>query len=226
MNKFLILLTAMLGISQLSIAQTEKGSQTLGLNFSYSGTSYSDNMFNNSNFVNSFSKVKNTNFALGPLYSYFIADRVDLGASFSLNSFTTSTKSPNFSTAKSRNHNKNYEALIYVRKYFLYAGKIGVRTGPYIGYAWGNQGYSYQDSQSDNVLSQKSHGYEAGARLEAVYFPSKRLGVSATIANFQYEHFNGRTSSNSGIEQTNGNNINFAFINNGLGLSLFYVFSK
>src|SRR3569833_1447028 len=107
MNKFLILIAALLGISQLSIAQTERGSQTLGLNLSYSGTSYSDNTFNNSNFANSYSKVKNTSFALGPLYSYFIADRVDLRTSFSLRSFTASTKSPNFSIAESGNHNKD-----------------------------------------------------------------------------------------------------------------------
>ena len=224
MNKFLILIAAFLSIYQVSTAQTEKGNQTVGFNVSYSGSSFTDNVFSNTGY--SFSKIKTTFFTLGPLYSYFIADRVDMGASFSLNSYTTNTNSPNSSITEYGNHNKSYEALMYVRKYFLYANKIGVRTGPYVGYTWADQGYGNQDSRSDNLFSQKSHGYEAGAKLEAVYFPSKRLGVSAMIANFQYEHFKGKNSSSAGLEQTNGNNINFSFINSGLALSLFYVFGK
>ena len=223
MNKFLILIAASLCIYNVSIAQTEKGNQTAGLYVGYSGSSYTDNTLNVSTANSYDSKMKNTNLQLGPLFSYFIADKADLGASFSLNSFTTSSRSPDLSTAESTNHNKNYEALIYARKYFLYANKIGIRTGPYVGYAWSNQGYGYQDSQSDNVLNQKSHGYEAGALLEAVYFPSKRLGISAMVANFQYEHFKSKTTTSANIEQTDGSNLNFNFTDR-LVLSFFYVF--
>lgn len=226
MNKFLILIAAFLCVFQFSKAQTEKGNQTLGLNVSFNNSSYSTSSFDNSSFASSTSNGKNTNFLLGPLYSYFIADKVDLGASFTLNSFTNSATTEGTANANSNNHNKSYEALLYMRKYLLYANKIGIRTGPYLGYAWGDQGNGYRDPQSNFATSQKGHTYEAGAKLEAVYYPSKRIGVSAMIANLNYGHFTNKNISNTTIENTSGNNVNLSFINNGLTFSLFYTFEK
>ncbi len=225
MNKFLILITAFLCIYKVSTAQTEKGNRTLGLNVAFNSSSYSTNTFDNSSFAN-FSNGKTSHFLLGPLYSYFIANKVDLGTSFNLSSFTTSTTSTGSNAANSKSHNKSLEALVYARKYFLYANKIGVRTGPYVGYAWGNQGNRYTDAQNTNMYSDKGHLYEVGAKLEAVYYPSKRIGVSATIANLQYEHFTSKSFNSTTVENTSGNNVNLSFINNGLGFSLFYTFTK
>ena len=213
-------------IFKFSNAQTEKGSQTVGFNLSYSGSRYNDNYFDNSNSATSLNKVKSTQFTLGPVYSYFIADRVDVGASFSLTSYSTSTRPTEPGIPGNSFHNRNSEATVFVRKYFLYEGKIGIRTGPYAGYNWANQGYGTGNGLVDpGVTNYRSHGYEAGAKLEAVYFPSKRLGVSAMIANLEYQHFTGKNLTSSGIERTDGNDINVYFVNN-LSLSLFYVFGK
>jgi len=227
MNKFLILMVALVCIFKFSNAQTEKGNQTAGLNLSFSGSQYDENYFDNSNFATRHDKMKNSNFTLGPLYSYFIADGVDVGASFSLRSYTNSSMPIEENLTGNKNYNKSYDLIVYARKYFLYANKIGVRTGPYIGYNWANQGYGYTDNMPDaNTSDSKSHGYEAGATLEAVFFPSKRFGISAMIANLQYEHFTGKTIQGAAIDRTNGNNVSLSFINSGLGLSVFYVFGK
>lgn len=226
MNKFLILMVALVCIFKFSNAQTEKGSQTAGINLSYSGTRYNDNYFDNSGSPTSLNKVKNTQFTVGPLYSYFIADRVDVGASFSLTSYASNTTRTDISFPGTSFHNRSSEATVFVRKYFLYEGKIGIRTGPYAGYNWTYQGYGSGNGLVDpGVTNYRSHGYEAGAKLEAVYFPSKRLGVSAMVANLAYQHFTGRNFTNSGIERTEGDDVNIYFVNN-LSLSLFYIFGK
>jgi len=224
MNKFLIFFAALLCAFQFSNAQTEKGNQTLGLNVSLQYNQSSDNSFDNTNFAGNANNYKSTNFALGPVYSYFVADKLDLGGSFTLNSYTSHTNFPNVAGAN-KNHNNSYDALIYLRKYFLYANKIGIRTGPEIGYIWANQGYDYS-AQNGGVYSSSGHAYQVGARLEAVYYPSKRLGVSALIANLNFQHGNNKSINATNVDRSTSNSINFDFINNGLGLSLFYVFGK
>jgi hypothetical protein len=224
MNKFLIFFAALLCAYQLSCAQTEKGNQALGFNLSLQYNQSSDNSFDNTNSAGNASNYKNTSFALGPLYSYFIADKLDLGGSFTLNKFTNNTTYPNVS-GTNKSHNNSYDALIYLRKYFLYANKIGIRTGPEIGYIWANQNYDYS-AQNGGVYSSSGHAYQVGARLEAVYYPSKHLGVSALIANLNFQHGNNKSVNATNVDKSTSNSVNFDFINNGLGISLFYVFGS
>lgn len=223
MNKFLILIAALLCAYQASIAQTEKGNQTLGFNVGLQYIQNSDIFFDNTSMANSSTNTKNTGFTLGPLYSYFIADKVDLGATFTLSTYTNSTSYPNVSGAN-KSHNNNYTALVYLRKYFLYANKIGIRTGPYAGYIWANQGYQYPTDQATSNYSSTGHAYQVGGKLEAVYYPSKHLGVSALLANLDFQHGNNKSVNSAIVDKTNSDSVDFSFINNGLGLSLFYVF--
>jgi hypothetical protein len=229
MNKFLILFAALVCAFQFSNAQTEKGNQTLGLNISVQHTQYSDIFIDNTNVVGATTTTRYTNFTFGPLYSYFIANNVDVGAAFFINTYTASTGGQNIadqsSTGTTKNHNNNYNATLYLRKYFLYANKIGIRTGPYIGYLWANQGYQYTPDQNNNTYSSTGHAYQVGARLEAVYYPSKHLGVSAMLANLNFQHGNNKSVNNGNLEKTNSDSIDFTFVNN-LGLSLFYVFGN
>jgi len=224
MNKFLILFAALLCAYQLSCAQTEKGNQTLGLNMGLQYTQNSDNSFNNTNFPGA-GNYKSTNVTLGPLYSYFIADKLDLGATFTLSSYTNSTTYPNVA-GTNKSHNNSYDALIYLRKYFLYANKIGIRTGPEIGYIWANQGYQYIPATNNYNTSSSGHAYLVGARLEAVYYPSKHLGVSALLANLNFQHGNNKSINDTNVDKSTSNSVSFDLINNGLSLSLFYVFGK
>lgn len=221
MNKFLILFAALVCAYQLSYAQTEKGNQTLGLNVGLQYNQSSDNLFDNTNMLSTTSNVKTTNFTLGPLYSYFIADKLDLGGTFTLQSYSINTTYLD-ATSNYKIHNNSYVAMIYLRKYFLYANKIGIRTGPEASYIWANQGYQ-NPAQNGGNNSSEGHAYRLGGRLDAVYFPSKHLGVSAILANLDFQHGNNKQVNNSNVDKTSSNSIDFSLIS-GLNLSLFYVF--
>jgi hypothetical protein len=81
MKKLLVLITASLFFYQISNAQTEKGSQTLGINLN--GSYQSQNGDYISTYDNSSTSAASTSksFGIGPGYSYFIADKLDISAS-------------------------------------------------------------------------------------------------------------------------------------------------
>lgn len=221
MNKFLIFFAALLCAYQFSIAQTEKGNQTLGLYLQFQYSASTENVFNKADFSLSSTKTKNTSIATGPIYSYFIADNTDVGGSFSLGSYSY-TYPASGSTA--RNHNRNYEGTIFMRRYFLYANKIGIRTGPFLAYNWGNQEYNNPPDQSIYDYGQTNHGYTVGAKLEAVYYPSKHFGLSALLADVGFQHSNSKSYSNGSFDNASGNGGFFNILTSGFGLSLCYVF--
>ncbi len=73
-----------------------------------------------------------------------------------------------------------------------------------------------------------SHGINAGANLDLVYYPSTHLGVAATLANLEYNHYTDKNvyNYNMAVDNGKGNSFNANFINNGLTLSVFYVFGS
>lgn len=76
MKKTLLLIAVLFLTSLISYAQTEKGSQTFGLNlgFNYNKTSGAYiNPYDNSS---SDAGVKTTAFNIGPSYSYFVSDKL------------------------------------------------------------------------------------------------------------------------------------------------------
>src|ERR1700761_8407616 len=130
MKKLIIIITAILFSYQISKAQTEKGSQTLGISTSLNLHNESDVTMNQADNTTSLSKSKITGFSIGPDYSYFIADKLDLGASLSYSSMNYN----NGANYPNNYDTKNYSGIIFLRKYFLYQNKLGFRAGPYVGY--------------------------------------------------------------------------------------------
>jgi len=225
MNKFLILIAALLCACQFSYAQTEKGNQTLGVSVDFQYSKGSDVGINPSDNSSTTTDTKYTNFGAGPNYSYFIANKLDIGTSLYYSSLT-SDNSNNLSNPKTVG--RNFEALIFLRKYVLYENKIGFRVGPYLAYAYSDSKNTYAPPNSLYNVEDKNYNYLGGVNLSLVYYPSKRLGISATIANLEYDHAKDTGSSQNGIDNVHGksNNLYFDFINNGLSLSIFYVFGS
>jgi Outer membrane protein beta-barrel domain len=218
MKRSLILIPAFLFLVQMSKAQTEKGSQTLGVNLGFEY--YNESGVNISMPDNSLTaqSTKFTSFSVGPSYSYFIADNLDLGATLNYSSNNYNYGPDNYLT---KQDNKNYGGTIFLRKYVLYKNKIGFRVGPYLGYSLGDQKYTYSAQYNVSNSDSKSNSYEGGANLDLVYYPTKHLGVSVSLANLNYEH----TKTNDGPQGfANTDQVNFNFINNNLALSLLYVF--
>jgi hypothetical protein len=221
MKKAFFLFAALLLASVVSHAQTEKGNQTLGFNFQYS---YNNNGgINISPFDNSVTNTSNkyTVFSVGPLYSYFIADKLDLGATLSLGQTTYNYS--NVTDEIEKQVDRNFDAMIYLRKYFMFHDNFGLRTGPFVEYTKSENTITYSSTASGNDSDSKTNQYSAGLRLDMVYYPSKHLGLAATIANLNYSH---NKTDNGTLGNTTGDGVNLDLINNGLSLSVFYVFGK
>lgn len=213
MKKILFLIPAFLLAFQISKAQTEKGSQTLGVNadFVYQKSSHassgSDNLIS-----------KNTSWGIGPSYSYFIADKLDIGASLGYSHINLDNSTQSYPSTQ---HQNDYSASVFLRKYFMYNDKFGIRTGPYVGYDRYNTKSTYPDNGNVGDNSSKTDTYNAGINLGFVYYPSKNIGFAANLANLSYSHSKTNTGASG---HDSADNVNLNFISNNLGLSVFYVF--
>ncbi|MFI5141508.1 MAG: hypothetical protein ACHQII_04045 [Bacteroidia bacterium] len=228
MKKILILITAIVFAYQVSNAQTEKGSQTLGLNFGFSAS--------NSNYytiIPSTSPLTTSinSFNIGPTYSYFIANNLDIGGSLSYSSSSTTNTTGDIATTNDTYPTNvtsgNFTGTLFIRKYFMYKNKIGFRAEGYAGLSTGTTKDTYSSTYSADNYKTNTNYYSGGAAIDLLFFPSKNLGVSASLANLEYYHFTYTTTytaNNANQAHNNGDNLTFSFINNGLTLSVFYVF--
>ena len=166
-------------------AQTEKGSQMLGVSFGVSTIS-SDNKvmdFSTNTFINVHGKA--TNYNIAPAYSYFIADKLDIGLSAG---YSHQTQDYNGSIYNPSNTKQDaFNAGIYLRKYFLYDSKIGIRTGPMFNYQHYKVTQDYSTNPESNSVG-TGNTYSGGLGLDFVYFPVKRLGLTAALGGLTYAH--------------------------------------
>jgi outer membrane protein assembly factor BamA len=219
MKKNLIAVAALAFTIQFAHAQTEKGNQTLGLNLGYTYSKATEIPVDPaSNGGISIQSSKTTTFNIGPSYSYFIANNLDLGVSLFYNNSTQATSqiSPRATLS-----NTNYGGSVFLRKYVLYNNKIGFRTGGSVGYSYNRNKTDYQGNFSTNNTNYKGNVFTGGLLLDLVYYPTTKLGLAANIANATYSH--GRVD-NGLLTRGTTNDFNFNFINNGLVLSVFYTF--
>ncbi|MFI5162545.1 MAG: hypothetical protein ACHQHN_14795 [Sphingobacteriales bacterium] len=222
MKKNLIVCAVLLFAFKISNAQTEKGTQTLGLDFSASRSTNNQTTANPFDYIGS----ATTNFTIGPNYSYFIADKLDIGTALSYQTtkqtYTVGNANDNGGYPTSYN-DKNLNASVFVRKYFMYKNTIGLRTGAYFTYSYGANNSDYIGTYAASSSSGTSHNYDAQVKLDLVYYPTKNLGVSATIVNAGYSWY--KTHGNNETTQS-GDNASASFISDGLQLSVFYVFGS
>lgn len=218
MNKFLIAIAAFLLTIQFSNAQTAAGTQNLGLNLSYYSSKTNEFPVGSVNYPEVPYQNKNYLFSGGPDYSYFIASNLDIGASASYSS-STSTNSSDEYDMPVRMFNSEWSATVYLRKYFLIDNKFGIRTGPYISIGGQDFKTSYGPDVNNEFDNSPGHNVSAGIRLDLVYYATKRMGITAALADLSYQHYT--TSGN--IQPDNGNGLNLGFTS-GLELSAFYIF--
>jgi hypothetical protein len=226
MKKNLIVCAVLLLAFKISHAQTEKGTQTLGLDFGAGRSTSNQFIINTSDNSTESVGSATTNFNFGPNYSYFIADKLDIGVALNYQSLVQTYSAVNFadnSGYPTKYSNKNFDASVYIRKYYMYKNVIGFRTGAYFMYSDGTNKSTYIGTYAANSSNGTTHDYEAQLRLDLVYYPSKRLGVSASIAEVGYSWYK---STNGNLGNGNGDNANVDFISDGLQLSVFYVFGS
>ncbi|AMR33333.1 hypothetical protein A0256_18860 [Mucilaginibacter sp. PAMC 26640] len=219
MKKFVIL-GAILAIAQFAQAQTEKGSQNVGVNLQFSRSTLSGkSIYPFDNTVTNIDQ-KYTALAIGPNYSYFVADGLDLGAALNYSYYKADNGDGYYPTKTVDN---SFGGSIFLRKYIMYQNRVGIRTGPYLGYSHSSVKSTSTGANSINDSDRKSNTYYGGVNLELLLYPVKQLGVSLMLANLNYSHYN----TDSGKQgKTNGDSVNANLVNNGLGLSVFYVLGK
>jgi long-subunit fatty acid transport protein len=214
-KKLFLALVAIIAIHAAK-AQTEKGSQMLGASFGFSTSSSDTKAFNNS--PNSYDlsvhgKIKSYNIA--PSYSYFIADKLDLGVSVGYGRVKSESNGNYASLQKTH----SFSSAVYLRKYFLYENKVGIRTGPYFSYINSNQTFLYSNT-TPGAYNYAGDIYSGGIGLDFVYFPIKKLGLSAGMGSISYTH---QVVDGTSKGTSNSFGLNFA---NSLSLSVNYVFGK
>jgi hypothetical protein len=219
MKKQHIIAVAILFTAKLATAQTEKGTQNIGLNFTAEHSTSNGTIEDNTTFLPQTSDY--SNIGLGINYSYFIADKLDVAADLSY-SHDYNGGTSDYAIATQIDH--NYAADIFIRKYFMCSEKFGFRAGPYADYSYGNTSYESGPNDPVNEVGHSSeHNIGGGLRLEMVYYPLKHLGLSAMLLDANYSH---SMDHNIDSGKDNSNNYNLNLLGNVTAVSLFYVFGK
>jgi hypothetical protein len=225
MNKKFYLLLILSIASLAGRAQTQKGNQLLGGSLSLStatgtNTEYSSVPGSKPDVFND----KMNSFSIGPSYSYFLANNLDLGASIEYSSNKQTFTLPNVATQTQDQLGMNYS--VYLRKYYLFENKIGFRVGPFAGYRY-SKSSAGTDNTSLGLEEAKEKFFNAGIGFDLVYFPTRKLGLAAGLGSLSYSHEVYTESDNRGVlreEKDNGFGLNLA--SNNLTLSVFFAFGK
>lgn len=222
-KKICFVILALLGAFSVN-AQTQKGNQLLGGNIYLSTIKNTNDYFSNPFYSYSASNTSRTNaLGIGPTYSYFIANNLDLGATVGYSTVKTTYTFllGNVNNQPSEIKTNAYSASVFLRKYYLYNNKIGIRTGPFAQYSQAKTREKY-DRPVDTNGNYTNKEFSAGLGLDVVFFPTKHLGFATRIGSLSYSHGK-RDQYNA---QYKDDRFSLDLATSGLTLSAFYAFSK
>jgi hypothetical protein len=227
-KKIILMLLALSCAATTLKAQTEKGSQLLGGGLGVS-QGKSTNEYGSGVGYNSYSYTnKTTSFSIGPNYSYFVAKNLDLGGSVGY-TYQNSKFTDNVNQTNTPDNVKiqSLSVSVYLRKYFLYDNKIGIRTGPYATFQRNTTTNSLSTIPAGSYIpyyeSQKGNSAGGGLALDFVYFPYKKLGLAASMGSLSYNHYD--SSNDQDGYKTRSNSVNLSVFS-GVNFSVFYAFGK
>lgn len=210
--KFIYILSFLLAFGiNLSIAQTTKGTQFLGLTVGFGiGDSKTTGI----------SPLEQTqlSFSFAPQYSYFIADKWELGGSVGY-----SYSKSKYTYLEDENSNSEYKlnsygSSLFLRRHILITEKIALRAGPYASYSYGKE--KNEPKETNPEYDPDSKMFSTGVNLGIEFFPVERLGISANLANISYQY---QKTGGLPYENLTHNSFN-AGLTNQLSLSVFLVF--
>jgi hypothetical protein len=224
MNKKIIMMLLALSSTVALKAQTQKGDQLLGGALGVSTGKSTIEYANTANNANFGYTNKNTSFSIGPNYSFFVANNLDLGAGIgysyqknNMSNVNMNSYNPDKTTAQ------GFSATVYLRKYFLYDNKIGIRTGPYASFERDRTTYEFTTSNTPYTGPQSQTLASGGIGLDFVYFPYKKVGLAASIGSLSYTHNDAKQPQSGYSTRSNSVGFNFA---SGVNFSVFFAFGK
>lgn len=204
----LSLLVLALACMSVAHAQTEKGTKTLGFSVNYA---------KEKNDRGGEPERKTTSFGLGPSFSYFMKDKLEIGAS--LNYFNSDYEFLQQNNYMNGLKDQQFGATIFLQKHFMFSEQFGIRTGPFASFINGNSESDYPDQPKQETTSK---GFRTGLNLGIEYFPVKSIGIAANLATLSYNHMKQEVK---GTTETNSKINSFELdVTNGLNLSIFFVF--
>lgn len=220
MKKIAISITIFLLALQAASAQTQKGNQNLGISLGFYSSNSNYNYLNIDPSASQYINTKTTGFSAYPNYSYFIANNLDIGASIGFG-HETDRSSEQISGSSTEQAFKSYFGSIYLRKYYLYNNKIGIRTGPYLSYQYYNSNVVFTPDNNQSSSKYNGHNYQGGISADFVFYPSSKIGLAANLGNLYYSH----TAWSNLSQNSSSKAFNLQLLNNNLTLSAFYVFN-
>jgi len=227
MKNIVLLVIALLSTIGVK-AQTNAGSQNLGVNLGYSNTT-TTTVFTNPTYTPSTltTTSKQTTYSVAPAYSVFVGKNLDLGFAVGLTGSTSNYDYAPTPYTPTKTDYLAYSGTVYLRQYFLFADKIGVRTGPFFLYQQSTQKNAYPaGSTYNNNTDNKVNSYSTGINLDFVFYPVRQIGLSANICSFGYTLQKSSTADGSGSTDATQKTFNANFLANNLSLSVFFVFGK
>lgn len=194
--------------SSAAFAQTEKGTQNVGVSFAIQNSDSKNTSFDGA--TTTTDKVKFNVYNATVNYSYFIADKLDI-AVFTGYGFQENSRKNDLSA-----YTQKFTSLfagVQLRKYILFNDKIGIRTGPSFQYSRDRQTLNL-DEESDNVTTTNSYTGRVG--LDFAFYPTKHLGITSNVANISYSHSKSKGYTTGSSNTFSANLVNY------LNLGFFY----
>lgn len=221
-KKHILLLAAIFGTLALK-AQTNKGDQFIGGSTNFVNTNETTQYFQPNTSLIDYTQTQKTKlFSIGPAYSYFIANNLDVaintGYSHQKTIYTYTNSNQPYNPRVADNGNDAYVNLS-LRKYFLYDNKIGIRAGLLAEYEYFNVTTSYQNQALNPNDYYNVKFWGSGLTFDLVYLPYKRLGLASRIGFLGYNHQDNMQNYSHDTTNTFG-----WVVNSGLNLSVFYCF--
>jgi hypothetical protein len=216
MKKNTILTLVILLFIEAVNAQTQKGDQAVGVSLNF--YTYSGNFnFLNGN-VYSTGTTSASYFTATPTYSYFLANNLDLGAGVGFGTGKNNSIDQ-FDNTATKSFDRNYIASIYLRKYFLFNNKIGLRTGPFVSFQYFESKVNYSPNTNQENYGSSAKSLQTGINVDFVCYPAKKIGLAVNVGALSYYH----QQSGSQQQYSGTNGFNLQFLSNNLMLSAFYV---
>jgi len=221
----LLLLYAICFLVVNAKAQTNAGNQNIGLNLGYSNTSITTTFFNPAYTPSSLTTTtKQTSYSAAPAYSYFVGKDLDLGLAVGITGSSSKYDYAPTPYTPTKTDYIAYSGTIYLRKYLLFEGKVGIRTGPFFLYQQSTQkNYYPEGSTYNNNADNKIDTYNVGINFDFVFYPARKLGLAANIGTLGYSDVKSTTADGVGNNTTTQKSFNANFLNNNFSLSLFFV---
>ncbi|MER2997526.1 outer membrane beta-barrel protein [Pontibacter populi] len=161
-----------------------------------------------------------TSVSLTPGVGYFINDGLELGASFGLNYSTYKLDSNKESdTYKSKDTNTRFDFSPFIRKYFMLSDKFAFTGTASAGFSIGK--HEFEGSTSPITIESSTKGAFAYITPGVYYFPTEKIGLSATFGSLGYSATTWKSEEGSNKEVQSDFGLNLSSSTFGIGFSYY-----